>query len=136
MPLKVAALKRSGTRLRAVSPRQGALAITVHGMSDLPALIAAGYVRGEIRLPPESPGAVPIELAADEEIIARSPLLGTEDMSELVISDDPQRPPCHPDGIEVVFIAKRAALPRLRIGADDPRVAELARLLTREAVRP
>jgi hypothetical protein len=101
-------------------------------MPELDTAIAAGQVRGLLcialspvrrGLPGEGArgglGADPIELAADEEIVARVPV----------------RFPDAGNEAEAVLIAKRAALPRLKIGADDPRLAELARALARGAVQ-
>jgi hypothetical protein len=90
------------------------------GMPELDAALGAGHLRAEVRvaLSPRGLGAKPIELEADEEIIARVP--------EAFVTDDGRTL----DG-ETILIAKHAVLPRLKLTADDPRLAELARVLTR-----
>ena len=110
---------------RAAGRRGGDLRIRVRtvGMPELHDAIRAGHVRGEIHaaLSSRGLGPVAIELSADEEIVARTPLTFEEAVGTF-------------EG-EAILIAKRHALPRLKLTADDPRLAELARVLAREAVR-
>ena len=95
------------------------------GMPEIAAAIRAKELRAELHVArsPEGLGAEPIVLAADEEIVWRT-----------TMPIDPFFEGAAAFGAEIVLITKRAALPRLRIGADDPRVAELARVLARRAV--
>ena len=93
-------------------------------MEEIAAAIRAGEVRAELHIgrTRSGLGAEPIALAADEEIVWRNPMP----------MDQFDGAPAF--GAEVILVAKRSALPRLRIGADDPRCAELARVLARRAV--
>ena len=99
------------------------LSVRPIGMAEIAAAIRARLVRAELHVgrSPQGLGAEPIVLAADEEIVWRA---------TMPIDAFFEGAPAF--GAEVVLIAKRAALPRLRIGADDPRISELARLLARE----
>jgi hypothetical protein len=109
-------------RVTRIAARSRGLRLSVRpvGMPEVAAAVEARRVRGEVHVArsPQGLGAEPIELAAEEEIIWRAPIS---------IPSFFEGAPAF--GAEVVLIAKRAALPRLRIGADDARVAELARLL-------
>jgi hypothetical protein len=110
---------------RSAPRRRGAeLRACVVGMPELHAPIDAGLVRGEIHvaLSARGLGPVAIELGADEEIVARAPLSIEGDRGTCV------------EG-EAILIAKREALPREKLTADDPRLPGLARVLVREAAR-
>jgi hypothetical protein len=95
--------------------------VSIVGMPELDAAIKAGQVRGELHVPLSARGlgVHAIELAADEEIVARTPLTFEENM---LVG-------------EAILIAKRTALPRLKIAKGDPRLTDLARVLTRGAAR-
>ncbi len=101
------------------------LSVRAIGMAEIAAAIGARLVRAELHVArsPQGLGAEPIALAADEEIVWRT---------AMPIDAFFEGAPAF--GAEAVLIAKRAALPRLRIDADDPRVAELARALVRRVV--
>ena len=113
--------RRVPEKRKRAANRRGSFPIRVRvvGMPEVAAAIEAGQVRGEIHvaLSTRGLGADSIELAADEEIVARAPLTFVEDVGTF-------------EG-EAILIAKRATLPLLKITADDPRVAELARVLAR-----
>ncbi len=113
------------TVTRIAAPRGLRLSVRPIGMAEIAAAIRARLVRAELHVArsPEGLGAEPIVLAADEEIVWRT---------TMPIDAFFEGAPAF--GAEAVLIAKRAALPRLRIGAEDPRVAELARVLSRRAM--
>jgi hypothetical protein len=114
MRTKVAEKRSQRTRPR--------LQVDIVGMPELRAAADAGLLRAALHIPltTKGLGAKAIELAADEEVVARTPLQLEADDGRLFRG-------------EALLIAKRDALPRLKLGADDPRLAELARVLAREA---
>jgi len=95
--------------------------VVLRGYPELDEAIRAGHVRLVTRIPLSRGGlgAAPIALRPDEEIVARVAMPWDEDW---------------PEG-EAILIATREALPRLKLTADDPRLAGLARMLAREAAR-
>jgi hypothetical protein len=90
------------------------------GAPELRAAVDAGHVRVQVRiaLTKEGLGPTPIELAQDEEVVSRV---------QLAFEDAPHE-------AEAILIAKRSSLRPLRIAAEDPRVAELARMLANGTV--
>src|SRR5580658_8202877 len=105
-----------------MSRRKTELRVGLVDMPELREAFEAGHLRGELHVPlsKRGLGAHKIELSSDEEIIART---------ALPLEDDDG----HPLEGEAILIAKRDALPRMKISADDPRLADLARVLARQA---
>ncbi len=96
--------------------------VRIVDMPEVQAAVDRGLARAELHVPLSTGGLGPVAivLAADEEIVARAPFEVEDDAGTVVEA-------------EAILIVKRDALPALKLGADDPRLPDLARVLAREA---